>query len=347
MSRTLLIVGTALPDRLEGSYTRAFKQLGWSVQIYDPLKALHKVSRGRGLGRLFSTFVQVEPWLRKSNVELLGLINDLRPDLTIVVATDAVRGGTLAQIKVRVPGSVIFCVYPDSPHNLNADHINCLPFFDLVTTSSPAWTDAFERLGARRVRYLPFAADTEMHRPAVAKGKSDSIFADDVAFIGTWRAEREAFFEQFADFNLRVWGNDYWKRRTRADSPLRACWSGRPIVGEEFAQVCTHSKILFNVLDAQTWPGPNMRSFEQPACGAFSLVTRTDALLEIFTEGESVECFDSVEEAREKIRYYLTHETERRKIAAASYKLVVEGGHTYLDRARQLIEWMNDEQRAA
>ena len=90
-----------------------------------------------------------------------------------------------------------------------------------------------------------------------------------------------------------------------------------------------------------------MRSFEQPACGAFSLVTRTDALLEIFTEGENVECFDSVAEAREKIRYYLTHETERQKIAAAGYKLVIEGGHTYLDRARQLIEWMNDEREAA
>ena len=347
MAQKVLIVGSNAVEALESSYARAFRRLGWKIHFWEPMAALHTVARGSRFGQLFSTFVNVEPWLRKANIELLSLIDNLRPDLTIVIDTRVVRGGTLAQIKVRVPGVLIFCVYPDSPHNLSAERINCLPFFDLVTTSSPAWTDAFERLGARRVRYLPFAADTDMHRPLGNKAAGESGYADDVAFIGTWRPEREAFLEQFADFKLRLWGTNYWQRRTRAGSPLRACWSGRAIVGEEFAKVCAETKILFNVLDAQTWPGPNMRSFEQPACGAFSLVTRSPALLEIFTEGENVECFATVEEAREKIRYYLAHETERARIAEASHKFVVEAGHTYLDRARQLIAWMDEDREAA
>jgi spore maturation protein CgeB len=63
----------------------------------------------------------------------------------------------------------------------------------------------------------------------------------------------------------------------------------------------------------------------------------------LFKEGETIECFDSVEEAREKISYYLSHEDERRRIAEASYRFVVEGGHTYLDRARQLIIWAEED----
>ena len=86
-----------------------------------------------------------------------------------------------------------------------------------------------------------------------------------------------------------------------------------------------------------------MRTFEQAACGAFALSTRTPALLEIFTEGKNVECFDGVEEARDKIRYYLSHESERLRIANAALKLVVEEGHTYLDRADQIVGWTQED----
>ena len=338
MKRSLLIVGSNRVEALESSYARAFQRLGWMVHFWDPMGALYQVARGARLGRLFSTFVHVEPWLRKANLALLQLADNLHPDLILVIATGGVRAGTLAQIKVRVPKSLIYCVYPDSPHNLDSERIHCLPFFDRITTSSPAWVEAFERLGARRVHYLPFAADTDLHRPASA-GATASPLAHDVAFIGTWRPEREIILEQFADLDLCLWGSDYWKRRTHPGSPLRSRWGGRSITGAEFAQVCAQSRILLNIMDPATWPGPNMRTFEQPACRAFSLVTRTPAILELFTEGETIECFGSVEECREKICYYLEHEAERQRIAEASYRFVVHNGHTYVDRARQLLEW--------
>ncbi len=264
-----------------------------------------------------------------------------RPALILVIGTEGVRGGTLAQIKALAPGTLVYCVFPDSPHNLDVERIHCLPFFDRVTASSPAWTDAFERLGAGRVYYLPFAADTELHRPVEEGPRRD--LAHDVVFIGNWRAEREAFLEQLADFDLCLWGSNYWQHRTRKGSPLRARWAGRPVVGAEFVSVCAESKILLNFMEPATWPGPNMRTFEQPACRAFSLVNRTPAVLELFKEGENIECFDSVEEAREKIAYYLKNEAARRRIADASYRLVVEGGHTYADRAGQLIAWAGED----
>ncbi|HET6262413.1 MAG TPA: glycosyltransferase, partial [Chloroflexia bacterium] len=260
-----------------------------------------------------------------------------RPDLILVIASGGVRGGTLAQVKALLPDTRIYCVYPDSPHNLDADRIHCLPFFDRVTASSPAWTKAFRALGARSVEYLPFAADTELHRPAALR--PGPPFGHDLAFIGTWRPERESRLERLADFDLCVWGGKYWATRTAASSAVRSRWGGREIVGEEFAQVCGASKILLNIMDPVTWPGPNMRTFEQPACRAFSLVSRSSAVLEFFKEGTDIECFDSVEEARDKIRYYLGHESERLKIADAGFKLVTEGGHTYADRARQIMIW--------
>jgi spore maturation protein CgeB len=341
MSNVILIVGFNTQEALESSYARAFQKLGWTVNFWTPIEALHRVSRGQRLGRLFGTFVHVEPWWRKANLELLLLADRLQPDILLVVGTEGVRAGTLAQIKVRLPRCLIYCVYPDSPHNLDDDRINCLPFFQRVTTSSPAWVDAFSKLGAREVHYLPFAADTDFHYPA--NGASSRDMVHDVVFVGTWRKEREDILEQLSDFDLCVWGSDYWKTRTRTGSPLRARWGGRSIRAEEFAGVAGASRILLNIVDAATWPGPNMRTFEQAACGAFSLMTRTPAVLDVFTEGENIECFETVAEARDKISFYLSHEEERKRIAGAAREFVINEGHTYLDRASQIVSWASED----
>lgn len=339
----VLIVGSDSPSSLESSYARALRGLGCAVHFWEPMAALYGVARGRRFGRLFSTFVQVEPWLRKSNLELLQLADDMRPDLVLVIGTGAVQGGTLAQLRVRHPRCLVYCLFPDSPHMLDTARIHCLPFFDRVTVSSPAWVEALARFGARRVQYLPFAADTALHRPA--DRVASTALAHDVAFIGTWRREREALLEQLADFDLCIWGSKYWRQRTRPNSPLRRRWAGRAIAGREFAEVCATSGVMLNIMDPATWPGPNMRTFEQPACRAFSLVTRSPAVLDLFTEGETIACFDSPDEAREKIVYYLRHADARRRIAEASYRFVTERGHTYTDRARQLLAWVAEDAR--
>lgn len=280
--------------------------------------------------------------MRKANLDLLKLADKISPNLILVIGTTGVRGGTLAQIRVRAPKTLIYCIYPDTPHNLDAERIHCLPFFDRVATSSPAWTKAFECFGATRVHYLPFAADPDLHHPVMPDNARNSL-THDVVFIGNWRHERELFLEQLADFDLWLWGENYWKYRTRPGSPLRARWGGRALTGAESARACAESKILLNFMDLATWPGPNMRSFEQPACRAFVLVNRTQALTELFKEGETIECFDSVEEARDKISYYLAHEESRQRIAQASYRFVIEGGHTYVDRVRQLQDWIQED----
>src|SRR5438270_8741168 len=99
MMRSVLIAGPTSPWSLESSYARAFRRLGVAVHRWEPEIALHRVVRGDRLGAVFSSFVHVEPWVRKANLELLRLVDDLRPDLLLVIATSGVRAGTLAQIR--------------------------------------------------------------------------------------------------------------------------------------------------------------------------------------------------------------------------------------------------------
>jgi len=339
MSGTVIIAGTERTESLESSYGRAFSALGWQVHAWDPKQALRRSVRGGRLGGLFAEFVHVEPWWRKANVELLQLATCLEPDLVLVIGTTGVRPGTLAQLQVRHPELAVYCVYPDSPYYLDHDRANCLPMFDRVLTSSPAWVEAFAKLGANQVDYLPFAADVELHQPVVSDS-TESEHAHNLAFIGTWRYEREEFLEQLVDLDLQIWGGNYWRTRTRRGSPLVKAWGGRQVIGREFAHACAQTRILLNLFDPVSWPGPNMRCFELAACRAFALTERTAPVLEIFREGETIECFGTVAEAREKIEFYANDGAARRRIAQAAYEAVVHGGHTYRDRVRQMLNWL-------
>lgn len=337
MTRRVVIVGPTGAEALESSYARAFDSLGWSVYRWTPATALGAAARGGALGRQFARFVRVDAWERKANLELLRLVDGVRPAILLVIDTGGVRAGTLGQIRARCPDTALYCVYPDSPHNLDGERIAALPLFDRVATSSPAWVDVFARLGARHCAYLPFAADTTLHAPVAQAPETGG----DVCFVGTWRPEREAFLETFADLDLRIWGSDYWRTRTRPHSPLRARWQGRPLRGAELGLVCATTRVMLNVMDPATWPGPNMRTFEQAACGAFSLTTRSPALLDIFTEGVDIECFDDVTEARRKVEQFIADDAGRARIARAGHQLVT-AQHTYAHRVMALLAWLEN-----
>lgn len=67
-------------------------------------------------------------------------------------------------------------------------------------------------------------------------------------------------------------------------------------------------------------PGTNqvkLRDFEVPMAGGFYLVEAAPDYPELFRPGVEVETWNNVRELVDKIRYYLEHESERRRIAAA------------------------------
>jgi spore maturation protein CgeB len=78
-----------------------------------------------------------------------------------------------------------------------------------------------------------------------------------------------------------------------------------------------------------------MRAFEAAGVGCFVLATRTEALQEFFVEGEHVAYFETPDELRHKVAYYLARPDERARIASNAARLAES--HTYRDRAVQLL----------
>jgi spore maturation protein CgeB len=69
---------------------------------------------------------------------------------------------------------------------------------------------------------------------------------------------------------------------------------------------------------------------------------RNPRVVEVFQEGKEAEFFDSYEEMKRKIDFYLSHEAERMQVAQAGRKKVVEGGCLFTDRVRSLVDVYNN-----
>ena len=196
--------------------------------------------------------------------------------------------------------------------------------------------------GVTQAEYLSFAWDPAVFPSATIP---DGGAEHDVVFIGGWDRWREAWLEDLASrFPLKIWGPDYWGTRTRPGSRVRRCWQGRAATGAEAARILARSKVTLNLLREQNLPdGVNMRTFEVPGCGGFSVATWTQGAASIFPEGQAGVYFDGLEECMGRIDYYLSREDERVEIARAAHRIVEH--HTYLDRAREIIQHYGETDR--
>ena len=136
--------------------------------------------------------------------------------------------------------------------------------------------------------------------------------------------------------NIKVWGG---YREHFVGSPILRVWQGQ-IWGEEQVKALCAAKVGLNFhVDHQAGElnrGLNLRAFELAACGVFQLLQRVPSLGEFFEEGKEIVCFETKEEMLDKIRYYLAHESERRRIADAARQRVLRQ-HTWAHRVASMI----------
>ena len=98
--------------------------------------------------------------------------------------------------------------------------------------------------------------------------------------------------------------------------------------------------VNLNFTGLQTKNGLNQRVFDVPAAGAFLLTDHKEALWEIFAPDEVV-TFHTLEEARDKLAYYLKYHETRRQIAARARERVVSQ-HTYGHRVQAIVKRLTE-----
>lgn len=276
--------------------------------------------------------------LQKLHEELWRNACEFMPDLVFVVRGHWLEPDVLHEIKQKTRCRAMFYHTEDfrEPTYYSQQFMESIPIYDCIFTAVQANVQEYKDLGAQRVEYLPFGYDPEVHRLISLTQSEQNHYGTDVAFLGKWSSSRQVLLEALANMcRLAVWG--YMWERVPPDSPLYGRLKGPVSVGD-VARVIQASKIMLNPLNDQGRMQHVMRTFEIPACGGFQLAKKSEEHLAIFKEDKEIVCFESLEELKEKIGYYLSHERERQKIAQAGHERVLKGNHSYVDRMRNVLQ---------
>lgn len=329
----ILIVAQALPGKhnLEMYYRNAFEALGHTVRVAA-------IAKGIDWGHRLITRVArmsyrgVGPDLTGESVIRLAV--DFRPDLTIVFRGERLKDEAVLHLRDL---SRLGCIniYTDSPFVMPgsgvAQMMPTLAMYSCVYTFSRGLIPAFEQLGARCVRWLPFGFDPDMHR---THHPADPILNSKVAYLGAWGPLQEAWLEPLAPLGLSIYGPSW--QHARRGSQVRECWRVGRGFGEEMPAAISGADMVFNLVRAEHGCAHSMKTFEIPACGGFMLTNWTEEQAEFFEDGKDCVFFHTRDEMLDKVTYYASHVDERLRIAASGH--TAARAHPYTLRAAQILK---------
>lgn len=190
------------------------------------------------------------------------------------------------------------------------------PLFDYLFVAHRAAIPFFQKLRPGAPLYwLPPCCDPAVH----GDQRQQRIY--DVGFVGQVNDSYPDRVRLLNTLERQYRMNDFRRRYYR----------------QELAHIYSQSKIVINISHTdQIIP---MRFFEAPAAGAMLLTqrSRSNGQDELMREGSEYVSFDTIEDALEKVAYYLAHPHEREQIAAAGQQAVL-ANHTYAQRVAQLLQ---------
>lgn len=188
--------------------------------------------------------------------------------------------------------------------------------FDYACVFHPGFDRLFKQAGHPRPILLPHAVEAELFQ----QPHEERIY--EVGWVGYLErsiyATRQYLLPHLAQrFKMNEW--------RRFHTP------------EEMAEVYERSKIVINISRDDYPQDANLRVFEAMGAGALLITSVPSELTALgFQEGEHFVGYRDKDEVEDLVRYYLDHETERRRIAEAARDLVLRE-HTYDRRVEQLL----------
>ena len=315
------------------TWERALRKAGYALDVFwrnlpgfgpRDINRLRQELHRSGLtpGKMMAALMRrlpphLHPDLRRRNQLLLEQAARFQPDIIWLSGDNRViLPETLARLKSE-RNCIIIYVSGVSPivfsHPIERA---AAPLYDLVLVNDYYHGTQWLELGAPRMECLPYVGiDPELHAPQPVTDVPKAYLCD-VGFVGTLvpgnlYSERVAALESLRDFDLGIWS-------VHEAPPTLNSFHRGDALGEKMMQVLSSVKISINVHGDFMRYGGNMRLFESAALGAFQIVDDRPGVHEWFCEGEHLVTFRDVADLREKVAYYLAHDDERLRIAAAA-----------------------------
>lgn len=332
-------------------YQSAFQQIGCETYFeaiipYTPWLSPWRKKCKSFLQRRLVFIRDIE--LKNQYERILKNIKLFCPDLVLIIQGDDVSSVFIERIRTisrDSKGPLVFLYYSDNPWvsaNPPSYFWETIGLYDCIFTFAKFLIPHLYHAGSRRVEYLPFAYNPNIHFPQNSLTLMDnSIYKPtNVAYIGTWSSSTENWLRSLLPFGLKIWGNS-WEN---SNEDIISVWQ-KPTChsegqGENMKYACWTAKIVVNFMRMQHLSGHSMKTFELPACGVFTLSTRTEEQTGFFPEGICADYFWTKDELINKVKYYLNNSDARMLIKSAALEKVKN--HTYSNRAQYMLKILQE-----
>ena len=205
--------------------------------------------------------------------------------------------------------------------------------YDAIICNSAGGRDELCALGARSTHTLHFGADPQLYIPVAA---SEDI---DVFFYGHTSEYRAGWLEAMIKTPSAVLGEARFAVRGRGLDGLGRVEQLPYLSFNRLREYVSRSRLNLAVTretHATVHASSTMRPFELAMMGACIVCNPCAGIETWFEPGREIVQVGSADEAIERYRYLLAHDTERRAIGAAARRRAL-AEHTYVQRAAELL----------
>lgn len=317
---------------------RTLKRMGYEVTPFDVLPYMEVGTRlARSLAHRTNTGLR----LRSLNHALAMLSAEYR--LYEIVWVDKgmwIYRETLIALKDRAKPVTLVHYTPDAQliHHRSRHFIASIPYYDILVTTKPYELNGYRAYGAKDVLLVLQGYD---HRfvPCMPALHDRAELASDVCFVGHCERHYAGRLKSASGVagHLKIWGPQ-WPRYATFHAWARPHVEGDGIWGNRYPLALACSKIALGLLSKRIPETTTTRTFEVPATGVFMLAERTEEHLELFSEGVEAEFFRDDYELRDKINFYLNHDSARKKIAAAGHARCIRSNYHSESQIRKVME---------
>lgn len=321
-------------------WVKALRKLGHTCAVFwrseNEIRMKEKLTVKRAGKALLERIPSLHPDFRLRNHRLTRFAAEFQPELILLIGgNNVILPETLASMKLKHGALLVYCSGTSPIVFSTRIERAAAPYYDLVITNDHYHAIQWRELGAQRCETLPLSAvDPEFHHPYQLAESERRQYGCEIGFVGTLvpqnlYSERVDALEAVKDYDPGIWSVH------EVPASLRGFHRGQAL-GEEMLRCYSGSRIVVNPHANFMRYGGNMRLFEACGAGAFQITDDRPGVQKWFTVGEHLVTYDNLEQLRQRVRYYLDNEEERKQVAIAGQKHVY-AHHTYDQRMTRLM----------
>jgi spore maturation protein CgeB len=333
INKKILILGSNEYFSIEKMYERAFKKLGFKVNLLHT----YNIQKGLIFRFIWKYFRFIHfIFIRKKIIK--NIVNSNKKyDLIIIFKGIYIDEDFFSVIKKKYNNSKIIDIFPDDPFQINyfkdISNVNILktiPYFDHVFIYSKVILKKLKKKYPKnRFSYLPFGYDSVIQKNL--KKKSNNIVKYDISFIGTADDERYKIIKRLNEFKIILAGNG-WNNYELGKNITYV----KEVNFKNFSKLLKTSKVSLNILRKQNKNSHNMKTFEIPSMGGLMITNRTFEQNFYFPENKASLMYGDIKELKLKIRKINNSYKKNNKIQKRSYAIVKK--HSYIERVKYLLK---------